>query len=84
MSATNILWGQIAVIFAVELITMWAATQWTAWRLGARELLNKSENERSGVLSEEANVRLPRGTRLRRFSFAGLLVLLASGACTLD
>ena len=52
MSATKILWGQIAVIFAVVLITMWAATQWTAWRLGARELLNKSENERSGVLSK--------------------------------
>jgi type IV secretion system protein VirD4 len=52
MSATKILWGQIAVIFAVVLITMWATTQWTAWRLGARELLNKSENERSGVLSK--------------------------------
>ena len=52
MSATKILWGQIAIIFAVVLITMRAATQWAAWRLGARELLNKSENERSGVLSK--------------------------------
>jgi type IV secretion system protein VirD4 len=52
MSATEILWGQVAVIFAVVQITMWAATQWTAWRFGARELLNKSENKRSGVLSK--------------------------------
>ena len=34
MSATRVLWGQIASVFAVVLITMWAATQWTAWRLG--------------------------------------------------
>jgi type IV secretory pathway TraG/TraD family ATPase VirD4 len=34
MSATKILWGQIFVVFAIVLATMWAATQWTAWRLG--------------------------------------------------
>src|SRR3954451_17383277 len=34
MSATRILWGQIACVLTVVLITMWAATQWTAWRLG--------------------------------------------------
>lgn len=34
MSATRILWGQIACVSTVVLITMWAATQWTAWRLG--------------------------------------------------
>jgi type IV secretion system protein VirD4 len=34
MSATKILWGQITVVFAIVLITMWAATQWTAGRLG--------------------------------------------------
>jgi type IV secretion system protein VirD4 len=34
MSATRILWGQIASVLTVVLITMWAATQWTAWRLG--------------------------------------------------
>src|SRR4051812_36839025 len=34
MSATRILWGQITVVLTVVLITMWAATQWTAWRLG--------------------------------------------------
>ncbi len=34
MSATKILWGQILVVFAIVLTTIWAATQWTAWRLG--------------------------------------------------
>src|SRR3546814_5212274 len=34
MSATKILWGQIAVVFSIVLVTVWAATEWTAWRLG--------------------------------------------------
>ena len=34
MSATKILWGQILVVFTIVLTTTWAATQWTAWRLG--------------------------------------------------
>lgn len=34
MSGTKILWGQILVVFSIVLITIWAATQWTAWRLG--------------------------------------------------
>jgi type IV secretion system protein VirD4 len=34
MSATKILWGQIVIVFAIVLATMWAATQWVAWRLG--------------------------------------------------
>jgi len=34
LTATKILWGQILVVFAIVLATMWAATQWTAWRLG--------------------------------------------------
>src|SRR5215813_11118358 len=34
MSATKILWGQITTVFAIVLITLWLATQWTAWRLG--------------------------------------------------
>jgi len=34
MSATRILWGQIAFVLTIVLITTWAATQWTAWRLG--------------------------------------------------
>src|SRR6266446_1479021 len=34
MTATKILWGQIVVVFAIVLVTMWAATQWVAWKLG--------------------------------------------------
>jgi type IV secretion system protein VirD4 len=34
MSATKILWGQILTVFAIVLLTTWAATQWTAWKLG--------------------------------------------------
>ncbi|MFX8719813.1 hypothetical protein ABTM43_19885, partial [Acinetobacter baumannii] len=34
MSATKILWGQIAVVFLIVLLTTWAATEWVAWRLG--------------------------------------------------
>ena len=41
MSATKILWGQIAVVFAIVLVTMWAATQWMAWRLGYQPQLGR-------------------------------------------
>ena len=34
MTATKILWGQILVVFAVVLATLWGATEWTGWRLG--------------------------------------------------
>ncbi|WP_315807216.1 MULTISPECIES: conjugal transfer protein TraG [unclassified Bradyrhizobium] len=34
MPGTRILWGQITAVVAIVLVTMWAATQWTAWRLG--------------------------------------------------
>lgn len=33
MSATKILWGQILTVFTIVLFTIWAATQWTAYRL---------------------------------------------------
>ena len=33
MSATKILWGQIAAVFAIVLIGIWTATQWTAAQL---------------------------------------------------
>ncbi len=32
--ATTILWGQILIVSLVALLFVWAATQWTAWRLG--------------------------------------------------
>lgn len=41
MSATKILWGQIAIVFAIVLITMWAATQWVAWKLGYQPQLGQ-------------------------------------------
>jgi len=34
MSATKILWGQIITVFAIVLLAIWTATEWTAWRLG--------------------------------------------------
>ena len=34
MPATRILWGQLLIVLAIVLVTTWAATQWTAWRLG--------------------------------------------------
>jgi type IV secretion system protein VirD4 len=34
MSSTKILWGQIALVCLIMLVTMWAATQWVAWKLG--------------------------------------------------
>jgi type IV secretion system protein VirD4 len=37
MSATKVLWGQIVVVFAIVLVTMWAATQWVAWKLGYQQ-----------------------------------------------
>ena len=33
MRGGRILWGQIAVVFAIVLVMVWAATQWTAFRL---------------------------------------------------
>ena len=33
MSATKILWGQVLIVLLTILLSMWVATQWTAWRL---------------------------------------------------
>jgi type IV secretion system protein VirD4 len=41
MSATKILWGQIITVFAIVLMTMWTATEWTAWRLGFQPELGR-------------------------------------------
>jgi type IV secretion system protein VirD4 len=41
MSATRILWGQITVVLTLVLVTTWAATQWTAWRLGYQPQLGQ-------------------------------------------
>src|ERR1700747_2148790 len=34
MSAARLLWGQILLVSMVVLAFLWAATEWTAWRLG--------------------------------------------------
>src|SRR5690242_2710390 len=34
MSSTKVLWGQICIALGIVLITMWAATEWVAWKLG--------------------------------------------------
>ena len=49
MPATRILWGQILVVFAIVLATTWAATQWTAWRLGYQPQLGHPWTVIAGV-----------------------------------
>jgi type IV secretion system protein VirD4 len=39
--ATRILWGQILIVSAIVLATMWGATEWTAWRLGFQPALGR-------------------------------------------
>jgi type IV secretion system protein VirD4 len=34
MNATKILWGQVLLVSATVLTFVWAATEWTAWKLG--------------------------------------------------
>ena len=34
MNATRILWGQVLLVSATVLAFVWAATEWTAWKLG--------------------------------------------------
>jgi type IV secretion system protein VirD4 len=41
VSATKILWGQVITVFLIVLTTMWAATEWTAWRLGFQPELGR-------------------------------------------
>jgi type IV secretion system protein VirD4 len=49
LTATKILWGQIFVVFAIVLATLWAATQWTAWRLGFQPQLGAPWFEVAGT-----------------------------------
>jgi type IV secretion system protein VirD4 len=49
VTATKILWGQILIVFAVVLATMWLATQWTAWRLGFQSQLGPPWFEFAGA-----------------------------------
>jgi type IV secretion system protein VirD4 len=49
VTATKILWGQIVIVFAIVLATMWLATQWTAWRLGFQPQLGPPWFELTGI-----------------------------------
>ena len=49
MSATKILWGQIIIVSLIVLITTWAATQWTALRLGFQPQLGQPWFELLGM-----------------------------------
>lgn len=41
MSATKILWDQLITVLLIVLMTMWTATEWTAWRLGFQPELGR-------------------------------------------
>jgi hypothetical protein len=45
LPATKILWGQILVVSLVVLAATWAATQWTAWRLGYADVLGRETGQ---------------------------------------
>jgi type IV secretion system protein VirD4 len=45
----RILWGQIAVVFTIVLVMVWAATQWTAFRLGFQPQLGAPWFELAGL-----------------------------------
>jgi type IV secretion system protein VirD4 len=49
MYATKILWGQITVVFLIVLLTIWGATEWTAWRLGFQPELGRPWFELAGI-----------------------------------
>ncbi|AYG66050.1 conjugal transfer protein TraG [Rhizobium sp. CCGE531] len=49
MPATRVLWSQIIVVLLIVLITIWAATQWTAWRLGFQPRLGSPWFELAGL-----------------------------------
>ena len=49
MRGGRILWGQIAVVFTIVLVMVWAATQWTAFRLGFQPQLGNPWFELVGL-----------------------------------
>ncbi len=49
MSSTRILWGQICAALGIVLVTMWAATQWVAWKLGYQAQLGPPWFEVGGL-----------------------------------
>ncbi len=49
MRGGRILWGQITVVFTIVLVMVWAATQWTAFRLGFQPQLGAPWFELAGL-----------------------------------
>lgn len=49
MRGGRILWGQIAVVFAIVLVMTWTATQWVAFRLGFQPQLGSPWFELGGL-----------------------------------
>ena len=41
MSSTKVLWGQTCIVLSIVLLTVWAATQWVAWKLGFQPRLGE-------------------------------------------
>jgi type IV secretion system protein VirD4 len=41
VSATKILWGQVLIVSLIVFAAIWAATQWTAWRLAYQPQLGE-------------------------------------------
>ncbi|HLG85939.1 MAG TPA: conjugal transfer protein TraG [Alphaproteobacteria bacterium] len=50
MSSTKINWAQICVVLGIVLVTMWAATQWVAWKLGFQPELGRPWFELFGAI----------------------------------
>ncbi len=48
MSGTRVLWGQVLIVFAIILMAIWMATEWTAWRLGFQPELGRPWFELAG------------------------------------
>jgi len=49
VSASRVLWGQIAVVCSIVVAAVWGATQWTAWRLGFQMQLGAPWFELAGL-----------------------------------
>lgn len=49
MSATKILWGQLLVVILIVIMSIWTATQWTAWQLGFQAQLGTPWFELGGM-----------------------------------
>lgn len=49
MPTTRVLWSQIIVVLLIVVFMIWAATQWTAWRLGFQPQLGEPWFELAGL-----------------------------------